>query len=135
MRQQVTVLNIEPPDIGPEPDQSNMKIRTRVTTKLVPHTTATITIDGIKFDYYELLELLQTWEAYDIRIREPMASKLRKIGVLKGYGGNREIGAEKGPNFDIVCKEVEKREQSIERRADSPVNKKTERPKETRRVK
>ena len=81
-----------------------MEISSHVITKMVPKTFVTVLIDGIEFDYYELYDLLLDWKLSDIHILEPMASKLRDIGVMKGSGGSGNVGAAKGSNFDEVYK-------------------------------
>lgn len=65
----------------------------------------TVILDGEEFDFDDLMDLLSEMESDNIRIFEPQATALKKIGVIKSAGG-RDFPATKGPKFDEVYKLV-----------------------------
>ena len=61
-----------------------------------------VILDGEEFDFDDLLELLSEMASGSIRIFEPEATKLKKIGVIGSAGGS--FAATEGPKFDEAYK-------------------------------
>ena len=75
-------------------------MRVELKAKKVVSVKRSVEIEGEEFDFHELLGLLCEIR-WGIKIMEPMATQLKKLGVIDS-AGSRYSGASKGPRFDEI---------------------------------